>query len=94
MKRDGHTRAVGDRIRVKKDAHVYGQHLRFVGKKGTVVRLAPGYSRSPLIVVRFARQGWPRWLRLTRKSGSIELAFFEDEVELVSSDDSTSEQGG
>lgn len=83
MKREGHTRAVGDRIRVKGKTPLYESHssYSYAGQEGIVVHLGPSHFRTPLIIVRFRRRG-------QLQCGNIELAFFEDEVELVSSDDS------
>ncbi len=76
MEKEGHTGAIGDRVRVKKGERVFPRrYWPFVGKKGTVIRLAPGPgSNNPLTVLRL-------------KDGT-RFACYEDEMESIKSGDS------
>lgn len=73
---EGHTRAIGDRVRVKKGERVFPRrYWPFVGKKGTVIRLVPGPgSDNPLTVL--CLDSGPRF------------ACYEDEMESIESGDS------
>lgn len=66
MKENGHTRAIGDRVRAKKGSNPLGSLADLIGQEGVIIHVSPCFA--------------PR-LAAVRFDEGTELALYADEME-------------